>query len=153
MLTLLGSLIGFLSSALPKLFEFFDQRENNKLQIEVIKAQIEASKVNKNLEIKFYESKKDLLEHEMLLRHDIELKDNILSSSVRPIITYLFFFLFAAVKISIIWHAIATGDNFYEAMKMTWDEETQAIFAAIISFWFGNRAFKSMKAKKLRTTS
>jgi hypothetical protein len=152
MLTLLGSLIGFLSSALPKLFEFFDQRENNRLQIEVIKAQIEASKVNKNLEIKFYESQKEILEQELLLKHDVELKDNWLSSSVRPTITYLFFFLFAAVKISMIWHAIATGNDFYAAMQITWDEETQAIFAAIISFWFGNRAFKPGKKKRRSNT-
>ena len=41
-------------------------------------------------------------------------------------------------------HAV-NETNFYEAMKSTWDEETQAIFAAIISFWFGSRAIQKSR--------
>ena len=29
-----------------------------------------------------------------------------------------------------------------------WDDETQAIFAAIIAFWFGNRAMSKARAWK-----
>lgn len=145
MLTLLGSLLGFLSSSFPKIFEFFQNREENKLKLEMLKMQLDAIKENKEFDLKLYETKKDYMEQELLIRHDMAIKDNFLSSSVRPVITYLFFFIFAAVKISMIWHAIETGDNFYSAMQMAWDDETQAIFAAIISFWFGSRALQKMK--------
>lgn len=145
MLTLLGSLLGFLSSGLPKVFEFFQKKEENKLKLEMLKMQIEAVKQNREFDLKLYETKKDYMEQELLINHDIAIKDNWLASSVRPVITYLFFFIFAAVKISMICHAIYTGDNFYNAMQMAWDEETQAIFAAIISFWFGSRAIQKMK--------
>lgn len=145
MLTLLGSLLGFLSSGMPKVFEFFQKKEDNKLKLEMLKMQIEAVKQNKEFDLKLYETKKDFMEQELLINHDIAIKDNKLSASVRPIITYLFFFIFASVKISMITHAIATGNDFYNAMQLAWDEETQAIFAAIISFWFGSRAMLKMK--------
>lgn len=140
MLTLLGSLLGFVSAAFPKIFEFFQQKQDNQLKMQMLQAQIEAGKSGREFELKMFHEKKDFDEQRLLIEHDIAMKDNFLSASVRPIITYLFFFIFAAVKISMIWHAISTGTDFYAAMQATWDDETQAIFAAIISFWFGSRA-------------
>ena len=32
------------------------------------------------------------------------------------------------------------GTDFSEAVNILWDDDTKAIFAAIISFWFGSRA-------------
>lgn len=145
MLTLLGSLLGFLSSAFPKIFEFFQQKEDNKLKMQMLQAQLEAQKAGQEFSLKIFHETKDFEEQRMLLMHDIAMKDNKLSASVRPIITYLFFFIFAAVKISTIWHAIVENNDFYAAMQLAWDEETQAIFAAIISFWFGSRAMQKMK--------
>lgn len=145
MLTLLGSLLGFVSAAFPKIFEFFQQKQDNQLKMQMLQAQLEARKAGQEFDLKVFHEKKDFDEQRLLIEHDIAMKDNKLSSSVRPVITYLFFFIFAAVKISMIWHAISTGTDFYSAMQMTWDEETQAIFAAIISFWFGSRAMKKGK--------
>lgn len=31
------------------------------------------------------------------------------------------------------------------ALKPTWDEETQALFAAVMSFWFGSRQINKMR--------
>ena len=145
MLTLLGSLLGFLSAGLPKVFEFFQQKQDNQLRMQMLNAQIEAVKSGQEFDLKMFHEKKDFEEQKLLIQHDIAMKDNFLSASVRPVITYLFFFIFAAVKISMIWHAISTGTDFYSAMQMTWDEDTEAIFASIISFWFGSRAFQKNK--------
>ena len=41
---------------------------------------------------------------------------------------------------------IEKGTDFSEAIQLLWDEDTKAIFAAIISFWFGSRAVE--KARK-----
>jgi hypothetical protein len=147
MLTLLGSLLGFLSAGLPKIFEFFQQKEDNKLKTQMLQMQIDAAKAGQEFDLKVFEVKKDFAEQQMLLQHDIAMQGNWLSSSVRPVITYLFFFIFATVKISMIVNAIHTGQDFNSAMMMTWDEETQAIFAAIISFWFGSRAMQKSKGK------
>jgi hypothetical protein len=34
-----------------------------------------------------------------------------------------------------------------ETLDLIWDEETRALFAAILSFWFGHRALKSFYPK------
>lgn len=145
MLTLLGSLLGFLSSGLPKLFEFFQQKQDNQLKMQMLQAQIDARRSGQEFDLKIFHETKDFEEQKLLIQHDISMKDNFLSASVRPVITYLFFFIFASVKVSMIWHAVSTGTDFYNAMQLTWDEETQAIFAAIISFWFGSRAMQKNK--------
>ena len=34
-----------------------------------------------------------------------------------------------------------------DSLNLIWDEETRALFAAILSFWFGHRALKSFYPK------
>ena len=72
-----------------------------------------------------------------------------LSASVRPVITYLFFCLFLSVKAVILLKAIEEGGNWKEAVPLMFDNETQALFSAIIAFWFGQRSVsKFMGANK-----
>ena len=66
-----------------------------------------------------------------------------LQASVRPVITYAFFSIFAFVKITYVMLAMQGGEDLLPAILAAWDEESQTIFAAIISFWFGNRLFKA----------
>jgi hypothetical protein len=41
-----------------------------------------------------------------------------------------------------------TGHEIGRALSLIWDDATAGLFAAIMSFWFGNRAVsKYMKAK------
>ena len=55
-----------------------------------------------------------------------------LRASVRPIITYAFFLLFASVKGSALYVLIAVeGLLLAEALPRIWDPETQALFAAV----------------------
>jgi hypothetical protein len=41
--------------------------------------------------------------------------------------------------------ALEKGTDFAEAIHILWDDDTKAIFAAIISFWFGSRAIDKMR--------
>jgi len=43
--------------------------------------------------------------------------------------------------------ALDKGTDFAEAIQLLWDEDTKAIFAAIISFWFGSRAIEKARRK------
>jgi hypothetical protein len=44
--------------------------------------------------------------------------------------------------------ALEKGTEFSEAIQLLWDEDTKAIFAAIISFWFGSRAIDKARSRK-----
>ena len=64
-----------------------------------------------------------------------------LRASVRPVITYAFFLLFTTVKVSALYVLVVDqGIEFVVALPQIWDPETQALFAAVMSFWFGQRA-------------
>ena len=147
MVSLIGALIGFAGSAVPSLFDFFNKKEETKKQIELMKMQAELIKQNAEIDLsKFYARAADD-EHARLIAHDIAISNDRglmagLRKSVRPVITYLFFSLFAAVKISSLLVALEDTGNFHTAVTLIWDEETQGIFAAIISFWFGSRALE-----------
>ena len=70
-----------------------------------------------------------------------------LQASVRPVITYLFMLAFLSVKAGMIYSLIGNqGIDWTTALDVAWDAETQALFAAIMSFWFGNRAMGKARA-------
>jgi hypothetical protein len=65
---------------------------------------------------------------------------NALRGSVRPVITYCFFALFVAIKVTAVIAIMNSGKDMGVALSIIWDESTAGLFAAIMSFWFGNRA-------------
>ena len=69
-----------------------------------------------------------------------------LQASVRPVITYAFFAVFAVIKIATLTSLIGgQGVQLVDALRLVWDEETQALFAAVMSFWFGSRQIAKMR--------
>ena len=64
-----------------------------------------------------------------------------LRASVRPVITYGFFLLLVGIDCALIWHGFTKSVGFVEMANQLWDDETQALFASIIAFHFGGRAF------------
>jgi hypothetical protein len=145
MITLLGSLLGFFGAAVPQIFEFFQKKEKNKLDLELMQMQAELLKQSADIDLMKFKTRALDDEHARLIEHDIAMQKDTgafagLRKSVRPVITYLFFMLFALVKVSTLWVAWHTDASFHQAVLVVWDSETQGIFAAIISFWFGSRA-------------
>jgi hypothetical protein len=64
-----------------------------------------------------------------------------LRASVRPVITYGFFFLLLFVDVGLFAYGWSRDVPFTELAEMLWDSDTQALFASIIAFHFGGRAF------------
>lgn len=151
MLSIIGSVIGFAGSVIPGVLDHFKKKEDNKIKLEVMKMQADLMRERADIDlIKFHAMAEDN-EHQRLINHDISIAKGPLAwlrSSVRPTITYMFFALFAAVKIAALNEAMYPSSNstqavpFATAIETVWDDETQAIFAAIISFWFGSRAIE-----------
>ena len=150
MLSLLGSLIGFAGSAVPAVLGHFQEKNKGKERIEMMKIQGEMLQVKADIDLKMFNEMASDNEHARLIEHDIAMQSDTgffagLRKSVRPMITYMFFALFAAVKVSSLMVALETQGDFNSAITVVWDDETQAIFAAIISFWFGSRALEKGK--------
>ena len=151
MISLLGTLIGFGTSIVPEVLGYFKQKQANEQQLNMLEAKAKYASQLSELKLKELDAEADIQETKSIYEHDrtIDASPFIdsLRGSVRPVITYLFFLMFICVK-GVLMYALIANQNldWTVAIQMAWDPETQAIFSAIIAFWFGNRAMS--KARK-----
>jgi hypothetical protein len=160
MFTLLTTLVSFLAGGLPKLMDFFQDKSDKAHELELVKMQTERelqmlkegyvaqSKVEeiRTEQIAIQSAEK---EREALYAHDIAIGQGASQwvinarAFTRSFITYGLFILFAFVEIFGFMYAWRTGVDFTVALDNLWDNETQIIWASVVSFWFGTQAFKN----------
>ena len=169
MLTLFSTLISFLMGGLPKLLEFFQDRSDKRHELELahlqIQRELELRKAGFEAQERVEQIHTEQVELETkasvtqavigaqqaelqaIYAHDTALNEGTsqwmknLRASVRPVITYGFFLLLCGIDCALIYHGFTTNIGFQEMADQLWDDETQALFASIIAFHFGGRAF------------
>ena len=143
MLSLLGSLLGFGTSFLPKVMDYFQDKSDKKHELMVMEVQIKQQKELALQKLEMVNVEADIREVEALQKSmqptGVKWVDG-LRGSVRPVITYAFFMLFVFVEVSAYLSLTAQGVSGLDAVDAVWDEDTKALFAAVIAFWFGGRA-------------
>jgi hypothetical protein len=148
MLSLLGSLLGFGTSFLPKVMDYFQDKSDKKHELAVMEVQIRQQKELASQKLDMVNVEADIREVEALQKSmqptGVKWVDG-LRGSVRPVITYAFFLLFCFVEISAYLALTASGISGLDALNAVWDEDTKALFAAVIAFWFGGRAISRAK--------
>jgi len=152
MLTLLGSLLGFISSTFPDLLKFWQDKQDRKHELQILDRQMEQMRLGHNQRLDEIAINADVSQSLALYKHDSQPSGvtwvDGLRASVRPMITYGFFILFAWVKLSaVILLMNQDGLNINEALIQIWDGETQALFAGILSFWFGSRSLEKRRSQ------
>jgi len=142
MIALLGSALGFGTSFLPQVLGFFQKKQDHKNRLEELKMQGELAALGVTHDIQKLDKQAEIAETKALYEFANPRSGFAagLSASVRPVITYLFFGLFLAVKAVILLKAMEEGGNWKDAVPLMFDNETQALFSAIIAFWFGQRS-------------
>lgn len=141
MVTLVGALLGFLGSMIPEIISFFREREDRKHELKILAMQLEqqrAGHVQRLDEIALEYDATQMRHLYQTFRHHIPWVDA-LNGTVRPVMAYAFFLLYATVKLT----QMASADMLLP--WMIWGQEDQAIFSAIISFYFGQRAFGKLR--------
>jgi hypothetical protein len=152
MLSLVGSLLGFGTSFLPTLLGFFEQGQKNRHQLKLLEAQAKHAEVLSQLKLQELDAAADVEESRSIYEHAAELarsnKSSFISAlqaSVRPVVTYFFFILFATIKGLAVYVAVQEGDDVTQAILNSWDEETKILFSTVISFWFGQRGMRKIR--------
>ena len=151
MISLIGTLIGFGTSIVPEVLGYFKQKQANEQELRMLEAKAKYASQLSELRVKELDAEAEIQETKSLYEHDRTIDSgpiiNSLRGSVRPVITYMFFLMFAAVKGTMI-YAMITNQNldWTIAIETAWDSDTAAVFSAIISFWFGNRAMSKARA-------
>jgi hypothetical protein len=171
MLTLLSTLISFLMGGLPKLLAFFQDMSDKAHELELAQLQIQRELEMRKLGFEAQERVEHIkseqlametasqttqtviaaqqAEMQALYAHDTSMNEGTsqwmknLRASVRPVITYGFFFLLVFVDVAGFWYGYHMSVPFNDLLEMLWDSDTQALFASIIAFHFGGRAFGS----------
>lgn len=142
MIALLGSLLGFGTSFLPQVLGFFQEKQAHKNKLEEMRLRGDLAAQGVNLELQVLDKKAEIAETQALYQYANPQSGFSagLAASVRPITTYLFFILFMATKVVIMMRVLQDGGDWMVGVDLMFDAETQGLFAAIMSFWFGNRA-------------
>jgi len=155
MLALFGSIVGLLGSFAPRLIGFFEQKQNHAQEIEMLRVQgefqmraIEAGHAAKMQEINAgADSASELAAFTAALRPSGIAWVDGFNAFVRPFLTLCFFGLYAAVKAAqfIILQQDHSGSS--ATLLSMWGEEDWAVWAAIVTFWFGNRTFNKERGR------
>ena len=153
MMTIIGSLLGFGTSFLPEVLNYFKRGQEQKYELQRMQMEMELMAKRSELNIAELDKEAEIKETEGLYKHDnVDAGGfiNALRGSVRPIITYAFFGLFVAIKVTALLSLLnQTGVSLNIALDTIWDDQTAGLFAAIMSFWFGHRAVsKYYKTKR-----
>ena len=152
MISLLGTLLGFGTSIVPEILGYFKQKQANQQELAMLEAKAKYAEKLSELKLKELDAQADIVEAQSIYSHDNNIDSgsfvNALRGSVRPVITYAFFILFASIKTTALITMMSNdGVDLSVALVAIWDDETQAIFSAIIAFWFGNRAMSKARAR------
>ena len=124
--------------------DYFQDRSDKKHELMVMEVQIKQQKELAIQKLEMVNVEADIREVEALQKSmqtptGVKWVDG-LRGSVRPVITYCFFLLFCFVEVSAYLALTASGVSGLDALNAVWDEDTKALFAAVIAFWFGGRA-------------
>jgi hypothetical protein len=161
MITLLGALLGFISSIFPDIFKLLKGSQDNKHELAVLQMQMQMAEKAGAQRLEEIGIEADVRASEALYKHARPSSGvkwvMALSDSVRPVITYCFFLSYIVVKISqyqMLAHVEALpwltdaqkGQEWFRIILTLWNEEDQALFAAIMAFWFGDRSLSKRRA-------
>jgi hypothetical protein len=148
LLTLLSPIFGILGSLLPSIVGIFQKREDYKYEILLLEAQskfaVQQAQINMDIE----NIKADSVEEQSIYAHDSSISGgkfmDALRASIRPVVTYLFFFLFVSVKVAAASVMLHNGLSVPDMLAAVWDTQTMSLFSTILAFWFGARVLEKM---------
>jgi hypothetical protein len=169
MMTLLSTVISFLMGGLPKILDFFQDKSDKghelalarmqtERELELRKAGFEAQERVEHIHTEQLQIESDAQSKQTLITaqqaemqavyaHDMSLNEGTsvwvknLRALVRPVITFGFFFLLVAIDLGLFLYGWNRNTDFVQLADLLWDNDTQALFASIIAFHFGGRAF------------
>lgn len=154
LLTLLSSLFGLFGSALPKIFDVYQDKQDKRHELSIMQMQMEMQANGHMQRLEEINTQADISmqaeAYRFAARRDTGVKwiDAFLewySGIVRPSITFALVGLYAAVKWASYLGMVDAGFAGASALVQLWSQEDMALLMGVISFWFGQRAFNYKK--------
>ena len=150
MITLLASIAGFISSVIPEIVKYFKDVNDKKHELAILAKQIEYNQSSANRSLEEIHISRDILEQASLYatyKTEITWVDAF-NGLVRPVLAYSFFIMYMGVKY-VQYVAISSTSHVIDYIEIIWSVDDQAIFAGIISFYYGQRTFHKLWKNKI----
>lgn len=141
---LLGGLLGPLVRMVPEVIKFMDRKNERAHELLMQAANLEADKARYGAQLATAELQADSAQYvaglsalQEAVRGQFQLTGNKwidgFNMSVRPVITYAFFSLYAGVKLEMLYSG--------STLAQVWGPEDMGLFSGILSFYFMGRVF------------
>lgn len=145
--TLIASFFGFLASLVPESMKLYQERKDREHELAIMEKQLQQQATGHSQRLEEVRIRAEAIESRALYRTyqtGIRWVDAF-NGTVRPALAYAFFILYAGVKSTQLHYFGETIAGPFDKVLLLWNAEDQAIFAAIISFYFGQRAIQRAK--------
>ena len=143
MITGIIALLGALAGFAPAIVQLLTLKANNAHELAMVTLRLQAEKEGKALEIDRTRVEADVRQADHIYNFASQPSGykfiDALVVSVRPVITYSVFAMWAFLKLCLTIYAVNKGYDLGQLVRLLWDENEASIYAAIIGFWFGNR--------------
>lgn len=162
MLSLFSTLGGLLISGLPKLLEYFQDKQDKRHELDLAKIQVEqnlqmmregyvAQQRTEEIRTDQVAMQTDAQMTEAALKHDEKVLDRASQwvanyvGTVRPTVTYIFVVELVIINIALTYylfthpHLISTVDDLIKYADIIFSSDEMAMLGGIIGFWFGSR--------------
>tara|TARA_Y100001973_G_C5180630_1_gene324676 strand:+ start:333 stop:770 length:438 start_codon:yes stop_codon:yes gene_type:complete len=142
MLSIIGSILGFGTSIIPKVMGYFETKRDQQFELKCMEKQHEINLALGNQKMQMVNIDADIRETESLHKEHAEITKKAsqfwinVSSSVRPMTTYILLIEFMTLTYLLAFDLIDI-----EMYSMIWNEPMQSVWAAVVCFWFGQRTF------------
>ena len=137
MISLLGSILGFVTSTGPGIFKsYMDSKQDQRDKEHELKLMQQQSQDKRDEAIITSVGEANIAVHRSSDEQTKKASQWVvnISASVRPLITYFFFLEFVLLTFLSAFNKISP-----ELFQKLWSNEMVGIFSVIISFWFGQR--------------
>ena len=164
MLSLFSTLGGLLISGLPKLLEFFQNKDDQRHELALARVQVELQLQMMAQGFKAQERMEEIRTDQIAMQTDAQMTEAALEhdakvlerastwvvnfvGTVRPIVTYIFIFELCAINAWIAYYVysrpslVNNMDDLIRVTDVIFSSDEMAMLGGIIGFWFGSRSW------------
>ncbi len=150
--SLLGTVLGGAFRLIPEGMKLFERKDERKHEKEMFALQLEADKLRGKIAIEQADAALGGAELQAIIEATkaqaaptgIKWVDA-MSSTVRPVVTYLMMGLYITHKWAVMDAALSAGTPFLTYAAGMWGPEDMALLSSILSFWFVDRSLRKRK--------
>ena len=164
MLSLFSTLGGLLISGLPKLLDFFQNKDDQKHELALARVQVELQLQMMAQGFKAQERMEEIRTDQIAMQTDAQMTEAALKhdekimerastwvvnfvGTVRPVVTYIFIFELCAINAWIAYYVysrpslVTNMDDLIRVTDVIFSSDEMAMLGGIIGFWFGSRSW------------